>query len=95
MGIEDTKDVIKLSSNIYSGCKHCDDKMGDSIEDQIGHYVQAHGYRLLHVGQESDHAPDGTGLWHSTVAVLGHDNPPPQKPPAQVVIGMPDPFGQR
>jgi hypothetical protein len=89
MAIEETKGIIKLSSSIWRGCEHCHERMGDSIEDQIAHYVQAHGYRLLHVGQESTHHPDGRDLWHSTVAILGHDDPPAKAPPAAVVIGMP------
>jgi len=35
--------------------------------------------RLLHVGQETDWNSEGEA-YHQTVAVLGHDGPPEEKP---------------
>jgi hypothetical protein len=40
---------------------------------------------LLHVGTETSRDMDGH-LWHSTVAVLGHDNPPPLALPTEVIF---------
>lgn len=41
----------------------CED-IGKAISHAIGH-----GYRLLHIGTESQRASEG--LWHSTVAFIG------------------------
>jgi hypothetical protein len=39
------------------------------IGKEIQHYLE-HGYKLLHVGQETSYDDDGKP-WHSTVAVVG------------------------
>jgi len=90
--MEDVKRTTTISSNIGRGCDHCDEWIGapvgghdDGITDSINHYISAHGYRLLHVGTQTSHDMDGK-LWHSTVAVLGHDNPPALKPPVEISI---------
>lgn len=65
--------VVTVSTNIGTGCKHCSNQpVGlDHFEEGINHYIQAHDYTLLHVGQQ-------TGMdfkdrpYQSTVAVLGH-----------------------
>ena len=91
--MKDVKRTTTISSNIGRGCEHCDEWIGapmqggrEDITDSINHYITAHGYRLLHVGTQTSHDMNGE-LWHSTVAVLGHDNPPPLKPPVEIRIG--------
>jgi hypothetical protein len=91
--MEGVKRTTTISSNIGRSCEHCDEWVGipmgagsDDITDSINHYITAHGYRLLHVGTQTSHDRDGK-LWHSTIAVLGHDNPPPLKPPVEIRIG--------
>ena len=90
--MEDVKRTTTIASNIGRSCEHCDEwtgaplgAAGDSITDSINHYITAHGYRLLHVGTQTSHDMDGK-LWHSTIAVLGHDNPPAIKPPVEISI---------
>jgi hypothetical protein len=61
----------------------------DDLSDRINHFIEAHGYRLLHVGTETSHDSNGNP-WHSTVAVLGHDDPPALAQ-TRVVIGGPPP----
>jgi len=39
------------------------------IDERINHLLK-HGYKLLHVGQETTTDPDGKP-WHTTVAILG------------------------
>jgi hypothetical protein len=76
--MEKVTHTIAISSNIGHGCEHCHGRFlgaEDDISDSINHLISEHGYRLLHIGTQTSHA--GEGLWHSTVAVLGHDDPPP------------------
>jgi len=89
--MEGVKRTTTISSNIGRGCVHCNESIGpkdqsDDITESINHYITAHGYRLLHVGTQTSHDMDGK-LLHSTVAILGHDDPPALKPPVEVVIG--------
>jgi hypothetical protein len=86
------KRTIKLSSSIGKGCEHCGAGVGplvgdDDIANDIDHYVNEHGYKLLHVGTETNHGPDGKP-WHNTVAILEHDNPPAILPPPEIKIGI-------
>lgn len=71
--IEDTKHVVQVSSNISQSCQLCNRFFPvhetSILESQINHYIEEHGYRLLHVGTETDRGDDG--LYHSTVGVLG------------------------
>ncbi len=65
--------VVKVSTDVIKGCEECSAVFGstsDIIADSINHYIDEHGYKLLHVGQETtdDHAGKP---WHTTVAVLG------------------------
>jgi hypothetical protein len=67
--------VVKLSTNRGGRCDHCEFPMRsfagvDNLAESINHYISEHGYRLLHVGTESDR-DDEENPWHSTVAVLG------------------------
>lgn len=63
--------VVHISTNIGTSCEHCSESIGlDRYAESINHYINKHGYKLLHVGQETLHADNG-GLWHSSVAVVG------------------------
>lgn len=69
--MEDAKGVVTVSTNIGTGCKECDmfiDGTND-FDGGVNHYIQEHGYKLLHVGTETSHGDEG--YWSSTVAVLG------------------------
>jgi hypothetical protein len=85
-----TKRTTYLSSNVGRGCEHCGHSIGalsqGDVADSVNHYIQEHGYRLLHVGTETTHDSNGKP-WHTTVVILGHDDPPAIRPPAQIVIG--------
>ena len=87
--MQDAKRTTDVSSNIYRGCEHCGAKIGgDSVTEGINHYIEEHGYQLLHVGTQTSHAADGQP-WHSTVAVLGHNDPPAVRPPAEIIVADP------
>jgi hypothetical protein len=45
------------------------------ITDHANHYIQQHGYVLLHVGQETVWDDKGNP-WHCTVMVLGTRDAP-------------------
>ena len=69
----DTDRVVRVSSNIHGGvCEECAQALSgdDDFEMKVNHYLREHGYRLLHVGQETTDGPDGKP-WQLTVAVLG------------------------
>ena len=48
--------------------------MPTDIADSINHFIEIHGYQLLHVGTQTSHSREG-GVSHATVAVLGADEP--------------------
>ncbi|BBB66377.1 hypothetical protein UNDYM_2124 [Undibacterium sp. YM2] len=71
MSIESTKKIKVISTNIVQGCEHgCTlPYNGQFFDANVNHYIQDHGYKVLHIGQES--TPDSEGKpYHSTVAVL-------------------------
>jgi hypothetical protein len=73
--LKNIKEVVEINSNIFSSCKYCTENIfatdpGDSrIADRINHYLR-HGFKILHIGSQTNDGPDGKP-WHSTVAVLG------------------------
>jgi hypothetical protein len=63
--------VIKLSTNISTVCKECDRSIDpDDFPESVNHYIQKHGYKLLHIGAETCTNVDGKP-WNSTIAILG------------------------
>jgi hypothetical protein len=62
--------VTVSTAVLTGGCSLCHEKWKDweSLEERVNHYLK-HGYKLLHVGQETSRANEG--LYHATVAVLG------------------------
>lgn len=82
--ISDTNHVVQISTNIGEGCKHCSHPIGmENFAESINHYINEHGYRLLHVGQQTEHASEG--LWHSTVAILA--GPPEEREYTLHILG--------
>jgi hypothetical protein len=78
---EGVQHVVHISTNISASCEHCSKSVGGypgdgehSLAESINHYIEKHGYKLLHVGTETSRDLDGNS-WHSTVAVLGKDLP--------------------
>jgi hypothetical protein len=74
-------------------CEHCSQMVGShessvgELAASINHYVQEHGYQLLHVGQETTRDENGKP-WQFTVAVMGHDNPPALRDVPDVQFGL-------
>src|SRR5262245_12662922 len=90
--MENVKRTTQISSNIGRRCEHCDEHIGatdDGIAESINHYIDAHGYRLLHVGNETGRGRDGELVYH-TIAVLGHDNPPAVVVPKVEILTLPE-----
>jgi hypothetical protein len=96
-GAKDTKRVVSFSSSSGRGCEHCDDSLGidrhplegiERLTRSVNHYIEHHGYHLLHVGQETSRDDEGKP-WQSTVAVLGSDKPPAIREPPKVEIRFP------
>ena len=79
MDIRDVKHVIEITSSNVAPCLICQSEplrvepgSLTSIAERVNHYIEAHGFRLLHVGQQSSWDRNGQ-QWQSTVAVLGVD----------------------
>lgn len=73
---DDIKHLIGLSSDAHVPCQECDQlRSGDdfsvaTLVMAANHYVNEHGYRILHIGEET--ATDHRGRHqHNTVIVLG------------------------
>ncbi len=70
--IKETKHTIYLSSNVEGLCKICGCKINDydGLSGKINHFIEEHGYKLLHIGQETSLDHKGNP-WQSTVAIVG------------------------
>lgn len=80
---EGVTDVVYVSTNNNSSsCPKCKKQLeragsqslmdkGSNFTELINHYIRKHGYKLLHVGTETQYGVHEKGLWHDTVAVLG------------------------
>ena len=66
--------IVHLSTRTARRCEHCDrplDNWGqDGFVAATNHYLEEHGYELLHVGQETERELSGNTL-QTTVAILG------------------------
>lgn len=62
--------VVRLSSDETQSCVCGEALRGEGLDKAINHYLEVHGYQLLHVGQETTRDMDGN-IWHNTVAILG------------------------
>jgi len=70
---EKIQTIVEVSSNTYGGCKMCTfaaPHLGD-VPLMVNHYLQVHGFELLHVGQQTERGGDDGSPFHTTVAVLG------------------------
>ena len=83
--MQDVKRTVALSSGVARDCDHCDEMIGENVSASINHFIEVHGYRLLNVGTETSRDADGN-LRHSSVAILGHHDPPPLNMPAEIRI---------
>lgn len=69
--ITKTKHVVYISTDVGARCEHCTQRIGlENFAESINHYIEKHGYKLLHVGTETGVNQDGK-MFESTVAVLG------------------------
>jgi hypothetical protein len=73
---EDAVRIYSVRTGIGKPCPVCGrgvwsgDDPGDWLDQQVNHLLEEHGWRLLHVGQETTDDRDGNP-WQHTVAVLG------------------------
>ena len=74
--LDDIKHLVGLSSDAHVPCQECDElRFGDdfSVATLVlaaNHYVNEHGYRILHIGEETGTDHRGRQQ-HNTVIVLG------------------------
>ena len=75
--MDNTEEVIQVFSDVSTGCPRCEEGPAwsdvDWFADQVNHLL-GHGYRLLHVGQESTAGAEGQP-WQRTTAVLAVPTP--------------------
>jgi hypothetical protein len=67
------KQLVEIRSNVISGCKHCQAwGLSDppDVAERVTHYIKNHGYKLLHVGQETIDDMNGNP-WQTTVIIVG------------------------
>ena len=63
--------VVHISTDVFTGCIHCSFAIpGDDFASSVNHYIEKHGYKLLHIGTET-RGDDSGKPWHSSVAILG------------------------
>lgn len=65
------KKVVQVSSGSLEACMVCGDSLNatEDFSGAVNHYLDIHGYRLLHMGQQTSRADEG--LRTDTVAILG------------------------
>ena len=63
--------VVRINTNEPSRCEHCDFKIDShNFAESINHYLEQHGYSVLHIGTESV-MTDRDEPYHTSVAMLG------------------------
>ena len=66
-----TKHIVHITTSIEKSCEHCTTQVGgDRFAESVNHYIENHGYKLLHVGTETTHDMNGSP-WQVSVAVVG------------------------
>ncbi len=84
MSLQRTKRIVRVSSNVIEGCEHCDQIIGgdERFVESVSHYLNAHGYKLLHIGAETTTDRDERPS-HTTIAILGSN---PMRPELVEVV---------
>jgi len=67
---EGIKHIVYISNDEGKSCEHCSFRLGSDLAASINHYINDHGYKILHTGQESSRDDNGNP-WQITVALLG------------------------
>lgn len=68
---KDVRHVVHITSHIEQPCEHCSATTDpDDFGVLVNHYIEKHGYKLLHVGTETSCDTEGRP-WHATVALVG------------------------
>ena len=70
--------TVQLSSGFGSPCQECPpadspdflDTAPEDVAAQVNHYIEVHGYELLHIGQQTGRDQAGNP-WEMTVALVG------------------------
>ena len=63
------KTAVYLNNGIIQSCQICrEDIAYRDIAEQMNHYIDNHGYKIRHVGEETFES--NLGLEHRTVAIL-------------------------
>ena len=77
-GLTEIQKTVQLSSAIGKSCEECSAEHSpeflfsdpEDVGAQVSHYIEAHGYQLLHIGQQTGRDQAGHP-WQTTVAVVG------------------------
>jgi tRNA U54 and U55 pseudouridine synthase Pus10 len=75
MALDTIDHIVHIDTYTGFPCGICRKMVGGDLndfEESVNHYLKEHGYKLLHVGQET--GSDGEGnLWQKTAAVVGKE----------------------
>jgi len=67
---EGIKHVVYIHTSYRTDCEHCNANFEhDWFAQAINHYIEQHGYKLLHVGSETEKIEGKP--WYFSVATLG------------------------
>jgi hypothetical protein len=70
---EGIRHVVRVTTDSSASCEHCQEQMSmDRFPKLVNHYIERHGYRLLHVGTETTD-DSKANPWHTTIAILGKE----------------------
>lgn len=69
--MQDVKTIVTIKSMEIEKCIHCTENVKYSFDEIVNHYIQKHGYKILHVGQYTEHDMNEKPF-HGTVAVIGN-----------------------
>lgn len=62
--------TVQVLSDEVKMCEHCSESVGgEDVAKSINHYINDHGYKLIHVGQQTGVGQDGS--FQMTTALLG------------------------
>lgn len=70
---EGIEHIVQVNTVVEMRCEHCDFWTGGSerFAQSLNHYIEAHGYRLLHVGSDTSTNLEDGSAWPFTVGILG------------------------
>lgn len=65
------KHVVTISTDESLTCDECKSELErNNVSGALNHYIEQHGYKILHIGQQTSKDNEGH-IFHLTVALVG------------------------